>query len=69
MDEYYQKYAKPLGKLSIYDLKKNLNVWCQNLKDELEGILYLRNGLKNNSPGINYNTNSKFILLKKYYFK
>ena len=45
MDEYYQKYAKPLGKLSIFDLRKNLYFWNSNLKEELEGIIFLRNGL------------------------
>jgi hypothetical protein len=45
MDEYYQKYAKPLGKLSIYDLTNNLQIWNKNLKDELDGILYLKNNL------------------------
>jgi hypothetical protein len=57
MDEYYQKYAKPLGKLSMYDLRSNLNSWKDNLKDELEGILYLRNGLNFNNPATNSNSN------------
>ncbi len=59
MDEYYQKYAKPLGKLSMFDLCNNLNTWRENLKDELEGILYLRNGLNVSKTGINSNANSK----------
>jgi len=58
MEEYYQKYAKPLGKLSIFDLQSNLNTWKDNLKDELEGILYLRNGLNFNNSAINNNSNS-----------
>lgn len=60
MEEYYQKYAKPLGKLSMFDLHTNLNNWRDNLKDELEGILYLRNGLNISNPGMNNNGNSKF---------
>lgn len=59
MDEYYQKYAKPLGKLSMFDLRTNLINWRDNLKDELEGILYLRNGLNISNQGINNNSNSK----------
>lgn len=47
MDEYYQKYAKPLGKLSIYDLRNNLKTWKINLQEELEGINYLKNVLNN----------------------
>ncbi len=65
MDEYYLKYAKPLGKLSMYDLRINLNIWRDNLKDELEGILYLRNGLNVSNPGINNNANSKIIIVCK----
>lgn len=60
MDEYYQKYAKPLGKLSMFDLRNNLNTWRENLKDELEGILYLRNGLNFNG---NNSNNSIYIFL------
>ena len=45
MDEYYQKYAKPLGKLSIYDLTNNLKTWKNNLQEELDGILYLKDNL------------------------
>ena len=45
MDEYYQKYAKPLGKLSLHDLRNNLQSWKSNLQEELDGILFLKNNL------------------------
>lgn len=53
MDEYFHKYAKPLGKLSIFDLRDNLNLWRQILKDELESILYGRNALNFNTNNLN----------------
>jgi len=67
MDEYYQKYAKPLGKLSMFDLRNNLNIWRDNLKDELEGILYLRNGFNISNPGYNNKAISKIKLI--YFYK
>lgn len=45
MDEYYTKYARPLGKLNIFELKHNLNSWRDNLREELECLIFLRNGL------------------------
>lgn len=45
MDHYYRKYAKPLGKLNIFEMKNNLISWREGLREELEGLIYLRNGL------------------------
>jgi hypothetical protein len=47
MDEYYTRYARPLGKLNIFDLKQNLNFMRDNLREELEGLIYVKNGLDN----------------------
>jgi hypothetical protein len=49
MDDYYVKYARPLGKLNIFDLKQNLETWRDNLREELEGLIYLKNGLNHES--------------------
>jgi hypothetical protein len=55
MDQYYTKYAKPLGKLNVFEMKHNLGTWRDGLREELEGLIYLRNCL--NEEGMN----SKFI--------
>lgn len=62
MDEYFQKYAKPLGKLSMFDLRNNLNLWRQILKDELESILYGRNALNFNNNNLNNSKFNKFLI-------
>lgn len=51
MDDYYTKYAKPLGKLNIVELKTNLFNWRDNLRDELESLIYIKNAL--NREGLN----------------
>jgi hypothetical protein len=51
MDQYYTKYAKPLGKLNIFEMKHNLANWRDGLREELEGLIYLRNCL--NGEGFN----------------
>jgi hypothetical protein len=55
MDQYYSKYAKPLGKLNVFEMKHNLAIWRDGLREELEGLIYLRNCLNEESM------NSKFI--------
>jgi hypothetical protein len=45
MDDYYQKYARPIGKLNVYEIKQNLILWRENLRQELECIIYIKNGL------------------------
>lgn len=52
MDEYYSKYARPLGKINLFELKNILQTWRDNLRDELEGLIYLRNGLNNDTASI-----------------
>lgn len=47
MDEYYMKYARPLQNIGITETKANLMNWKSNLKDELEGLLYLRETINN----------------------
>jgi hypothetical protein len=49
MDNYHVKYAKTLGKITLYDTTHLLNTWRNNLREELEGLIYLRNGLKEES--------------------
>ena len=46
MNDYYAKYARPLGKMNIFELKQNLASWRDSLREELESLIYLRNGLK-----------------------
>ena len=49
MDDYYQKYARPLGKMNIIEVKQNLVIWRDNLRDELENLINLINGLTKDS--------------------
>ncbi len=49
MEDYHTKYAKQISKLTLYDLNHYLNNWRNNLREELEGLIYLRNGLKEES--------------------
>jgi hypothetical protein len=55
MNDYYKKYAKPLGKMDIFEVKQNLANWRDSLREELESLIYLRNGLNHD------NLNSKNI--------
>jgi hypothetical protein len=45
MDDYYLKYARPLDKLNIYELKQNLNKWRDYLREELESLIFIKNSL------------------------
>ena len=49
MDDYYQKYARPLGKINIFEVKQNLVTWRDFLREELEGLIYLKNGINNDN--------------------
>jgi hypothetical protein len=49
MENYHFKYAKTLGKLTLYDTNSLLNSWRNNLREELEGLIFLRNGIKDDS--------------------
>lgn len=49
MDEYYLKYAKPLEIMDIGTIRKNLVEWRENLKEELEGILFLKSGINSDT--------------------
>ena len=49
MDDYHTKYAKQTSNISYYDINQNLNMWRNNLREEHEGLIYLRNGLKEDS--------------------
>lgn len=55
MDEYYIKYARPLDKLNIYELKQNLNKWRDNIREELEALIFIKNSLSSDT------LNSKYI--------
>jgi hypothetical protein len=62
MDEYYNKYARPLGKMNIFEIRQNLGSWRDGLREELESLIYLRNGLNNDSM------NSKLNIFKINFF-
>jgi hypothetical protein len=49
MNDYYVKYARPLGKMNIFDLKQSLANWRDSLREELESLIYLRNGLNHDN--------------------
>ena len=49
MEDHKLKYAKQTSNISYYDLNQNLKAWRNNLREELEGLIYLRNGLKEDS--------------------
>ncbi len=49
MDDYHTKYAKQTSNTSFYDINQNLTQWRNNLREELEGLIYVRNGLKEDS--------------------
>lgn len=53
MNDYYKKYAKPLGKMDIFELKQNLANWRDSLREELESLIYLRNGLNHDNLNSN----------------
>jgi hypothetical protein len=74
MDDYYLKYAKELGQLSHCDAKDRLISWNENLRDELECLVYLKNGLneerRNSKIKIKFTFNQKLKLeLKKSLLK
>lgn len=52
------KYARPLQNIGIHETKANLMSWKTNLKDELEGLLYLRETI-NNDQSLNVEKNIK----------
>jgi len=56
MDDYYLKYARPLDKLNLYELKQNLNKWRDNIREELESLIFIKNILNSD------NFNSKIFL-------
>ena len=53
MNEFYVKYARPIGRMDIFEVKQNLNNWRDSLREELESLIYLRNGM--NCDGLNSN--------------
>jgi hypothetical protein len=60
MNDYYKKYAKPLGKMDIFEVKQNLANWRDSLREELESLIYLRNGLNHD----NLNSKNFFKIFK-----
>lgn len=63
MEDYYIKYAKPLEVLSIEELRIKLSEWLNWTKEELELIIFITNGLKNESM------NSKYKQINRYRIK
>jgi hypothetical protein len=52
MDDYHTKYAKQTSNLTYYDINQNLSHWRNNLREELEGLIFIRNCLKDDSNNI-----------------
>lgn len=49
MEDYYIKYAKALEELSIEELRSKISEWQNWTKEELELIIFISNGVKNES--------------------
>ena len=65
MNNYQNIYAKPLGRLTINDLLSNLSTWRNNLRDELESLIFIRNSLNRNSSGKNFKLFKMLNLMSK----
>ena len=65
MNDYYVKYARPLGKMNIFDMKQSLANWRDSLREELESLIYLRNGLNNDNLNSKKTYHYKFELFSK----
>jgi hypothetical protein len=62
MEDYFTKYARPLGKLNIFDLKQNLCNWRDYLREELESLIFLKNSLNQDNTNSNYNSYKLYYL-------
>lgn len=49
MEDYYIKYAKPLDDLSITQVQSQLKSWEKNTKGEIDLLIFIMNGIKNES--------------------
>lgn len=49
MEDYYIKYAKPLDNLSIKQVQSRLKEWEKNTKEEIDLLIFITNGVKNES--------------------
>ena len=49
MDDYYQKYAKPINPFTYENVILTLNKWNKNIREELEILIYSGNNIKNDS--------------------
>lgn len=60
MEDYYAKYAKPLESTDVNSLKARLSQWRNGLKEEYDGLSYLRATInKDSSIGIDSKLKSK----------
>ena len=49
MNDYYQKYSKPITPFTIENIILTLNKWNKNITEELEILIYIGNNIKNDS--------------------
>ena len=49
MDDYYQKYSKPINPFTYENVILTLNKWNKNIREELEILIYSGNNIKNDS--------------------
>ena len=49
MDDYYQKYSKPINPFTYENVILTLNKWNKNIREELEILIYTGNNIKNDS--------------------
>ena len=49
MNDYYQKYSKPITPFTLENIILTLNKWNKNITEELEILIYLGNNIKNDS--------------------
>ena len=51
MEDYYLKYAKPVQNINIIEVKKSIGLWRNNLREELEGLVYLKSNFVSDKGG------------------
>ncbi len=49
MNNYHEKYAKTINSVNSSEYKSSLSIWRDGLREELEGLIYLKNSLNRDS--------------------
>lgn len=49
MEDYYQNYARPITKICVKEVNLRLIEWKNSLKNELQGLIFLRKTINNES--------------------